>query len=378
MIKISAYYPNYFKDSGIGHACYNIIKSMQSENSAVKLKGIASEANVFTDKFYSDVIPQWSKSIVYRVFPLSFVYDISESIFLNSLRYEDVAYLWPGVSLCTYKNIKDRGYKIIYEGVNTHEAYSKSILDEEYKRLNLPITHGVTAEKVIDESAKLELSDYVYSCSPIMTTSMLNNGVPQSKILQTSYGLSQVYIFSDTFRDKPDTLTFIFVGSICVRKGVHLLLEYWVKAKLNAKLKLVGTIDKAIEGLVSKYLAHKNIEHVPFTNDLPTIYKNADVFILPSLEEGSPLVMYMALGAGLPVIVSPMAAGGVIIDNEDGFVVDAHDSEKWIECMKMLAEAPELRTKLSKNSKIKAQEYTWDVVAKKRLFSLLNAENQVK
>jgi glycosyltransferase involved in cell wall biosynthesis len=378
MIKISAYYPNYFKDAGIGHVCYNIMKGMQSNNSVIKLKGIASDPNTFTDQFYSDIIPQWSKSLIYKIFPNTFINNFSEKVFLNSLQVDDIAYLWPGISLNTYKSIKSRGNKIIYEGVNTHEAFSKSILDEEYKRLNLPISHGVTAEKVIDESAKLELSDYVYSCSPIMTTSYLNNGIPQSKILQTSYGLSEAYIFDGLHKEKNECTTFIFVGSICVRKGVHLLLEYWVKAKLNAKLKLVGTIEKAIEPLVSKYLALENIEHVPFTNDLPAIYKKADVFILPSLEEGSPLVMYMALGAGLPVIVSPMAAGGVIVDNEDGFVIDAHDEEKWVEKMRQMVEVPELRVKLSMKSKSKAKEFTWDVVANKRLSSLIQAENQQK
>jgi glycosyltransferase involved in cell wall biosynthesis len=377
MIKIAAFYPNYFKDYAIPHACYNIMKGMQSFDSSIKLKGISSDPKVFNDEFYSDIIPQWSKAIIYKVFPDTFIHKMSEKIFLKSMQDEDVAYLWPGVSLTTYRDVKSRGYKIIYEGVNTHEAHSKSILDAEFKRLKLPISHGVTSEKVIDESAKLDLADYVYSCSPIMTESYLNNGVPQSKILQTSYGLSKAYIFEDLHKEQTDCPTFIFVGSICVRKGVHLLLEYWVKAKLNAKLKLVGTIEQGYEQHLSAYLALENIEHIPFTNDLPAIYKKADVFILPSLEEGSPLVMYMALGAGLPVIVSLMAAGGVIADNEDGFVIDPHDEEKWIEHMRMMAEDPGLRLKLSKNSKLKAKEYTWDVVAKKRLSSLQEAENKL-
>jgi glycosyltransferase involved in cell wall biosynthesis len=102
---------------------------------------------------------------------------------------------------------------------------------------------------------------------------------------------------------------------------------------------------------------------------------NADVFILPSLEEGSPLVMYMALGAGLPVIVSPMGGGGVIVDNEDGFVVDPHDADKWIDRMRQLAESVECRERLSRQSKVKATHYVWDAVAKDRLQSLINAES---
>lgn len=377
-MKIRAYYPNYFADYGVCHACYYLLKGMQAEGHDIKLKGIASES--FSNAvFYSDVFPKWSKSIVYKVLSNDNVMRLAESIFLNSLQKDvEFAYLWPAVSVNAYRKIKNRGYKIIYEGVNTHEAYSKAILDAEYKSLNLPSSHEISAAKVIDESAKIELADYVYSCSPIMTTSMLTNGVPQSKILQTSYGLSSSAVLDipsrfDKINKQP---TFIFVGSISVRKGVHLLLKYWAKANLNAKLKLVGTIEDALKPLVSSYLSDIRIEHIPFTSDLPSIYKAADVFILPSLEEGSPLVTYLALGASLPVIVSPMGGGGIIVDGEDGFVVDPHDENKWVECLRELAESDELRQKLSVNSKQKATNYVWDAVGKRRLSALIEAESK--
>ena len=213
-----------------------------------------------------------------------------------------------------------------------------------------------------------------------MTAAYLDIGIPSSKLLKTSYGLSESAILGD-LRPKhyvePHMPTFIFVGSIGVRKGVHLLLEYWTKAKLNAKLKLVGSIEDALKPLVNQYLADDSIEHIPFTSDLPSIYKSADVFILPSLEEGSPLVTYMALGAGLPVIVSPMGGGGIVTDGEDGFIIDPYDENKWVECMRQLAESDELRQKLSANSKQKATNYVWDAVGTRRLNALIQAESQL-
>ena len=161
-----------------------------------------------------------------------------------------------------------------------------------------------------------------------------------------------------------------------MRKGVHLLLDYWVKSKLSAKLKLVGTIEEPLMPLVNQYLADQRIEHIPFTSDLPSIYKNANVFILPSLEEGSPLVTYMALGAGLPVILSPMGGGNVVVNGEDGFVIEPHDEGKWIESMRLLAEDAQLREKLSKKSKQKVHAYTWEVVGAARLNSLIKAEGK--
>ena len=378
-MKISAYYPNYFKDFGIAHACYYLMKGMQSNQSEISLMGISSDP-VFSDSFYRDAIPNWSKSLVYKTLPDKVILKMAESIFANTLSKEvDFAYLWPGISHSTYQSIKSRGHKIIFEGVNTPAGNIKIILDSEYASLKLPATHGITQQSIDDELERIVLSDYIYSCNPIMRACFEGIGVPATKILDTSYGLSTSAILdvsSVNPRNQSQAPTFIFVGSIGVRKGVHLLLDYWVKSKLNAKLKLVGTIEAPLMPLVNKYLADERIEHIPFTPDLPSIYKNADVFILPSLEEGSPLVTYTALGAGLPVIVSPMGGGNVIVDGEDGFVIEPHDEGKWVESMRLLAEDAQLREKLSKKSKQKAHAYTWDVVGAARLNSLIKAEGK--
>ena len=127
-----------------------------------------------------------------------------------------------------------------------------------------------------------------------------------------------------------EDLTAIFVGRLGIRKGVHLLLDYWSKAGVKGKLKLVGNIEPSARHLVEPYLSRDDVELVPFTEDLRSVYLNADVFLFPSLEEGSPLVTYLALGAGLPSIVSPMGGEGIINHGVEGLVVDAHNEEEWI------------------------------------------------
>ena len=48
------------------------------------------------------------------------------------------------------------------------------------------------------------------------------------------------------------------------------------------------------------------------------------------MKEGSPLVTYMAFGAGLPLLVSPIGGGGVATNGEDAVVIDPHDEVAWI------------------------------------------------
>ncbi len=377
-MKIKSYYPNYFFDTGIAGAAYHFIKGMQSPENDISLMGIASEKS-FQDAFYSDAIPRWAKKLAYKILPEKVLLNIAESLFIHSLKDSDFAYLWPGVKLDTYRKLKNKGYKIIHECVNTHEANSKLILDEAYAKLKLPATHGIDAQTIAVELEKLALSDYIYTCSPIMSDLLLKIGVPKQKILQSSYGLGTSAIVDGRYschQDSQEKLTFLFVGSISVRKGAHLLLDYWAKANLNANLILVGTIEPALKTLVAQYVGQHNVTHVSYTLDLASIYKEADVFILPSLEEGSPLVTYMAMGAGIPMLLTPMSAGGVVTNDIEGLIIEPYDVENWINSMRKIAEDAQLRERFAAASKLKAPNYLWGVVAKQRLDSLIKAINQ--
>lgn len=55
-------------------------------------------------------------------------------------------------------------------------------------------------------------------------------------------------------------------------------------------------------------------------------YAWADVFVLPSICEGSATVCYEALASGLPVITTPNS-GSVVRDGLDGFIVPIRNSE---------------------------------------------------
>ena len=51
----------------------------------------------------------------------------------------------------------------------------------------------------------------------------------------------------------------------------------------------------------------------------------ADVFCLPSLEEGFPLSLLEAMAAGLTCVVTPAASGGVVRDGKNGVLVPPMD-----------------------------------------------------
>jgi glycosyltransferase involved in cell wall biosynthesis len=323
---------------------------------------------------YRDAIPRgivWAAAS--RLLSAEKTLRFAESKYFRQMRKGDVAYLWPGASLELYRRVKSQGHVIISERINTLRANSKTILDREYTALGIPVDHGITEDSVRDEFGCMELSDFIFSPSPAVTASLAQVGIAAGKILQASFGLKESEILNrsgDTSRNGP--VTAIFVGRICIRKGIHLLAKAWENAGIDGQLRIVGNVSPEIADFFHEFLlTHDTVEHVGYTQDLKSIFEHADFFILPSLEEGSPLVTYLALGASLPVIVSPMGAGGIITDQREGLVVDPEDEKRLSGAIRKLAGDDSLRREMGSAAGKTAREYTWEKVGTRRRMQLL-------
>jgi glycosyltransferase involved in cell wall biosynthesis len=165
----------------------------------------------------------------------------------------------------------------------------------------------------------------------------------------------------------------VFVARGSVRKGLPVLLDAWREAGLKARLILVGGIEPEVLDRCAAALRLPSVEACPFSRDLARAYGNADVFVLPSFEEGSPLVSYMALAAGLPCIMSPAAAGWVVRDGKEGFVLEPDDKPKLIEALRLLAGDRALRQRMGEAARLRAADYTWERCAARRLDAIEQA-----
>ncbi len=100
-------------------------------------------------------------------------------------------------------------------------------------------------------------------------------------------------------------------------------------------------------------------------------YEWADVFVLPTISEGSANVCYEALNAGLPVVTTTNA-GSVVRDSVDGFVVPIRDVEMLRSRLVRLACDIELRQSMSEAAVQRSTEYTWSRYAD-RLLSVVQS-----
>jgi glycosyltransferase involved in cell wall biosynthesis len=372
-VRLRSLFPHYADAVGNNHVALSLCGHMRSEHLDVSLMQPASDPEARRD-FTRDAVPRCLKKLVYRLRTAEAVNRYSEKAFLRSLRPGDVVYLWPGVTLPTYQRVKDRGHKLLIERINCHTATAKRILDDAFARLKLPPEHNVTEAMVREEREQFALADFTYAPSPMVEESFRENGVPPEKVLPTSYGWEPERLRNPA-RTLPeiDGLTVLFVGLLCVRKGAHLVLDAWAKAGVKGRLALAGPVAPEIPKLCADHLNRPDVVQLGYVKAIEGVFRSADVFAFPTLEEGGPLVTYEAMACRVPVLVSPMGAGRVARHERDGFVIDPYDTDAWVEALRRFAADRDLRAHLGKTAQDRAAEFTWDRVGRQRADLLLSA-----
>jgi glycosyltransferase involved in cell wall biosynthesis len=136
--------------------------------------------------------------------------------------------------------------------------------------------------------------------------------------------------------------TVLYVGYLNERKGVrHLIKAFrFVHQRMpHARLLLAGAGD--LQGELERLASEMGnaVHFLGFCEPelLPEIYAEADVFVLPSLEDTFGVVAAEALASGLPLIVSPYAGISSHLEHErNAFIIEPTQHEALAEAMQGL------------------------------------------
>jgi glycosyltransferase involved in cell wall biosynthesis len=180
--------------------------------------------------------------------------------------------------------------------------------------------------------------------------------------LQKKYGVEGKYI--------------LFVGTLQPRKNIVKLIEAFAKLVQNSdsgSLSLVivgkkGWLYEEILDTPKKFGVEDLVTFLDFVpdEDLPSLYKHAEFFILPSLYEGFGLPVLEAMSYGCPVITSnvsslPEAAGDAALYVDPTDIVDIEKK------MQKLLSDKSLRAKLIEKGHEQVKKFSWEKTAKQTL-----------
>lgn len=135
-------------------------------------------------------------------------------------------------------------------------------------------------------------------------------------------------------KDK-NIINIVYVGYIRAAKGLDYLIDAipHVISKYNISVNIVGggeyldEIMLKIKSIRCERYVHFHGE-VAFGDGLFDLYRKADIFILPSLSEGSPRVVLEAMALGLPVIATDVGNTKHLLEDGRGVCIKPRDSKE--------------------------------------------------
>lgn len=161
-------------------------------------------------------------------------------------------------------------------------------------------------------------------------------------------------------------LLVLYVGRLVDEKGIETLIESWRRADLGAGARLALAGEGPLEQRVAHSLPEARLLGQVAPAALPALYAAADVLVLPSIHTASfrepwGLVVNEAMLQRTPVVASDAvgaAAGGLVRDGRNGFVVPAGDPGALATRLRALAADGALRAELGTTAREDASAYT--------------------
>jgi len=263
----------------------------------------------------------------------------------------DILQTWGAHCLYTFQSLKSNITKI----VNLYSAH----IQEQAKILNgeLGIQDMVNPLHIKKLSRELEIADYIFIPSDWVYRSLQKHGLEnKAKVIPFGVNLER-FIPPDQPREVDSNFRAIFVGRNWVRKGLIYLLEAWKKMPSNAELVIVGLDKTSAKGFPDV----KNIMFYDWIEDLIAEYQKSDVFVLPALEDGCPLVTYEAMACGLPAIVSENTGTAQHIWNgQNGFIVPIRDVDNLTDRLIYLYKNRDHCIEMGKSARKMAESFPWE------------------
>jgi len=158
-----------------------------------------------------------------------------------------------------------------------------------------------------------------------------------------------------------NTLRILFIGFVRPEKGLEYLLEAVSRVKIDKpwELTIVGSWNgfdyyhRKLERIIAGLQIGDRIRwtgYVPYGPEMFEYMRESDLFVLPTLSEGTPRVLVEARANSLPIIATRV--GGIptsVTNGKDGLLVVAKDPKMLAEAIERIVREGDLRRSLIKN-----------------------------
>ncbi len=165
----------------------------------------------------------------------------------------------------------------------------------------------------------------------------------------------------------------LFVGNLIPRKGLHFLIEaakHVIKENKETKFVVVG--EGPLRNHLISYSKEQGVsDKFVFLGDVPEallhqLYNCADVFALPSIQEGQGISLLEAQATAKPVVAFNVTAITEVVKNKETGLLVKPDSYELANAISSLLSDKPLREKMGRSGReFVSKNFSWDICAQK-------------
>jgi glycosyltransferase involved in cell wall biosynthesis len=224
------------------------------------------------------------------------------------------------------------------------------------------------------ENALLTLTDFAICPSEAARDDLVQNfGFPRERTAIVPYGMNSELL---SVRNEPVRARVLFAGTADLRKGIHyfaMAAEKLIARGMRYEFRVAGNVQRSVA-------SQKHCRHLTFLGRVPRAkmpceFAGADLFVLPSLAEGSAEVTCESLACGVPVVTT-REAGSVVRDEIEGRIVPSRDPEALANAIAEIIDDREKRERMSRAARELARDFTWERYSE-RLITALKSFNTI-
>lgn len=180
-------------------------------------------------------------------------------------------------------------------------------------------------------------------------------------------------VFQNGNGDRPERngrVDILTVGRLIERKGHRYLLEAAARLRERGyesfQLTFTGTGDAEdeLKALCRELDLDEYVRFLGYVSreEVVASYKHADLFALPSFNEGMSIALLEAVAAGLPVVVTDTGGTAEVVRG-NGLVVPWAAADSLAEALANLIDSARMRKEMGRRSLELAREFSWEKVA---------------
>ena len=306
---------------------------------AGELKQVVCQINAgFHFRQTYSAIPAWLRypirvleKISGRTFPRRTIERLFDFFTAHRLVRADLTLLHGGLVMPrTVRRAQALGSLAVNISVSAHTKANAALERDELSYLGFPEYEGWYT-RLVHEAADPGMFDYLIEMSEFGKQTYIDAGYPADRIYIAHLDIdTKRFSPGEPTRGKDAPFRILYLAHTQPLKGLHYLLDAWESLHLpGAELVIMGGFSDMPDELRQRYVdriqGNSNIQWTAGTHTPENYYRDASVFVSPTLTEGFGRNTIEAMACGLPVITT-VHAPGIVEDGKTGFIVPIRDA----------------------------------------------------